>query len=243
MLRYDEDLGGARFALTDRMGGVSFEPYAELNLAQHVGDHSSAVEENRRRVAAQLGLRAERLVFMNQVHSGDVAIVAEPWQGRPPAVDALVTCSTGIALAVLVADCVPVLFADPRAGVVAVVHAGRRGLLADVVDSAVDVMRDLGASAILARIGPSACGRCYEVPDQMRATVANAEPAAWSTTRAGTPALDVAAGVTAQLRRRGVDVGRLAGCTVEDLSLYSYRRDHTTGRFAGLAWLSERSIP
>jgi polyphenol oxidase len=236
VLWYQEALAGVRFALTDRIGGVSGESYAQLNLARHVGDDSAAVDENRRRVAAQFGLRVDRLVFMNQVHGGDVAIVDEPWQGRPPDVDALVTRSTGVALTVLVADCVPVLLADPRARVVGVAHAGRKGLLANVVGAAVAAMRDLGAREIHARVGPSVCERCYEVPYQMRATVSDAEPAAWSITPAGTPALDVAAGVTAQLHRHGVQVGRLAGCTVEDSTLYSYRRDHTTGRFAGLTW-------
>jgi polyphenol oxidase len=243
VLRYEERLAGARFALTDRAGGVSAGPYAELNLAWHVGDDEGAVEENRRRVAAQIGVPVDRLVFMNQVHGGDVAVVEWPVPDRPPAVDALVTRQTGIALAVLVADCVPVLLADPRAGVVGAVHAGRKGLLADVVGAAVEAMRRLGARDIVARVGPSVCGRCYEVPGEMRTAVSAAEPAAWATTAAGTPALDVATGVVAQLSRLDVEVGRLSGCTAEDPSLYSYRRDHTTGRFAGLAWLAAVPAP
>lgn len=237
MLRYDEDLGGVRFALTDRVGGISTEPYAELNLARHVGDDPGSVEENRRRVADQLELPATNVVFMNQTHGGEVAIVDRPWPGPPAAVDALVTRTVGIALAVLVADCVPVLLADSSARVVAVAHAGRRGLVANIVQATIASMRSLGAREIHARVGPSVCGRCYEVPDVLRETVTAAEPAAWSTTRTGGPALDVAAGVTAQLLRLGVEVNRVAGCTVEDPALFSYRRDHATGRFAGLAWL------
>jgi copper oxidase (laccase) domain-containing protein len=106
-----------------------------------------------------------------------------------------------------------------------------------VVPAVLAAMRRLGATGITARIGPSVCGRCYEVPADMRAAVAAEEPASWATSRAGTPALDVSAGVAAQLRREGVDARTLAGCTVEDSRLYSYRRDHTTGRFAGLVWL------
>ena len=237
MLRYDEDLGGARFALTDRFGGVSSGPYAELNLARHVGDELGAVEENRRRLAGEVGLDTDRIVFMNQVHGSDVAVVDGPWQSDPPDTEALVTRTAGIALAVVVADCVPVLLADPRAGVVGVAHAGRMGLLAGIVPAAVAAMRDLGARQIVARLGPSVCGRCYEVPEQMRAMVARSEPVAWATSRAGTPAVDVGAGVVAQLGRLGVEVDRLAGCTVEDRSLFSFRREHRTGRFAGLAWL------
>ena len=238
MLRYEEDLAGARFALTDRLGGVSADPYAEFNLARHVGDDTDAVEENRRHLARRIGLPADRVVFMNQVHGSEVAVIEHPDPARPPEADGLVTRTADVALAVLVADCVPVLLADARAGVVGVAHAGRRGLHAGIAPAVVDAMRDLGARTILARVGPSVCGRCYEVPEQMRAKVSSAEPAAWSTSATGSPALDVAAGVTEQLRRLGVDVGRLGGCTVEDRSLYSYRRDHTTGRFAGVVWLT-----
>ena len=238
MLRFEEDLGGARFALTDRVGGASAEPYAALNLAFHVGDDPRAVEENRRLAAARIGLPADRIVFMNQVHGGEVAVVdgvSPPW---PLAVDGLVTGTAGVALAVLVADCVPVLLADPHAGVVGVAHAGRRGLTAGVVPAVVDAMRQVGARTIHARVGPAVCGRCYEVPEQMRAAVSSTEPSAWSRSKTGSAALDVAAGVIEQLLRHGVDVSRIDGCTVEDPSLYSYRRDRTTGRFAGLAWLS-----
>lgn len=238
MLRYEENLGPVRFALTDRVGGVSTEPYAQLNLARHVGDEPGAVEENRRRLAAEVGLPASHVVFMNQVHGGEVAVVDGPWPDTAPDVDALVTRNPELALAVLVADCVPVLLADPGAEVVAVAHAGRKGLLANIVGATVGAMYDLGAREILARVGPSVCGRCYEVPTGLQAVVTAAEPSARSMTRAGRPALDVAAGVRAQLHRLGVPVGRIAGCTVEDHSLYSYRRDHTTGRFAGLVWLA-----
>jgi polyphenol oxidase len=238
VLRYEEVLGDVRFALTDRVGGVSTEPYAQLNLARHVGDDAGAVDENRRRLAGEIGLPVGRVVFMNQVHGGEVAVVDGQWPAQPAEVDALVTRSAVVVLAVLVADCVPVFLADPSARVVAVAHAGRGGLLANIVGSTVEVMRDLGAHQIYARVGPAVCGRCYEVPEGLRAAVAAVEPAAWSTSRTGTPALDVAAGVSAQLRRLGVvDVTRLVGCTVEDPSLFSYRRDHVTGRFAGLAWL------
>jgi purine-nucleoside/S-methyl-5'-thioadenosine phosphorylase / adenosine deaminase len=240
VLRFEEDLGGARFALTDRVGGASAEPYAELNLAFHVGDDPRAVEENRKLAAARIGLPPDRIVFMNQVHGGEVAVVdgvSPPW---PPAVDGLVTGTAGVALAALVADCVPVLLADPHAGVVGVAHAGRRGLTAGVVPAVVGAMRQAGARTILARVGPAVCGRCYEVPEQMRAAVSSTEPAAWSRSKTGSAALDVAAGVIEQLLRHGVKVSRIEGCTVEDSSLYSYRRDRTTGRFAGLAW---RSVP
>ena len=237
-LRYEQAFDSARFAVTERSGGVSDAPYAELNLGGHVGDAEETVAENRRRLAARIGLPADRVLYMNQVHGADVAVVDRPWDGRAPTVDALVTREPGLAVAVLVADCVPVLLADPDAGVVAAAHAGRPGLVAGVVPAVVKAMHEVGAHTLTARIGPSVCGLCYEVPDAMRADVAAVVPEAFATTRQATAAVDVAAGVEAQLRSAGVAYERLPGCTVENHRLYSYRRDRTTGRFAGVAWLA-----
>lgn len=238
MLRYEEAVGAVRFAVTDRSGGASRGTYRELNLGGHVGDDPSAVRTNRRYVAERIGVAERRVLYMNQVHSADVVAVDGPWGESVPAADALVTREPGLALAVLVADCVPVLLADVGAGVVGVAHAGRVGLVAGVVPAVVAAMRDAGAGEIIARVGPSVCGRCYEVPDALRAEVAAVVPDAWSTTRSGGAAVDVAAGVEAQLGAAGVAAVRLSGCTIEDPGLYSYRRDRVTGRFAGLAWLA-----
>lgn len=157
-----------------------------------------------------------------------------------PPVDGLVTATRGLALAVLTADCVPVLLADPVAGVVAAAHAGRPGMVAGIVPEAIDAMELLGAEAarIVARTGPAVCGRCYEVPEAMRAEVAAVEPAAYGETSWGTPAVDVVAGVHAQLERLGVhDRERSPVCTLESRDHFSYRRDRTTGRLAGYVWL------
>jgi copper oxidase (laccase) domain-containing protein len=132
VLTYDEDAEGARFAFTDRYGGVSTGPYAELNLGGHVGDDAAAVVTNRHRVAERIGMPAGQVLYMNQVHGADVAVVDGPWEGRAPDVDAMITSRPGVVLAVLVADCVPVLLADRTAGVVGVAHAGRPGLAAGV---------------------------------------------------------------------------------------------------------------
>lgn len=239
MLRHEETLGPARIALTDRLGGTSGAPFAELNLGGHVGDDPASVAENRRRLARRLGLATERVLYMNQVHGAAVARVDGPWAGPVPEVDGMVTREPDLALAVLVADCVPVLFADPGAGVVGVAHAGRPGLVAGVAPATVAAMRDLGAREVSAWLGPSVCGACYEVPEAMRAEVAAVVPEAWAATRQGTPAVDVAAGVEAQLRADGVEVRRIDGCTLEDDRLYSYRRDRRSGRFAGVVWLTE----
>lgn len=230
-------LGRARYAVTDRRDGVSVAPYDELDLGDHVGDDPAAVAENRHRVANRLG--APGLAFMAQVHGRDVAVVDRPpVPGDPaPQADALVTAVPGVALAVLVADCVPVLLAAADGTAVGVVHAGRKGVAAGVVGAAVDVLARLGAEPadLYAVVGPAICGGCYEVPEDMRAEVTARAPAAYAVTRAGAPALDLPAAVLAQLDAAGVRrVERVPVCTAESPQLYSHRRDGVTGRFAGV---------
>ncbi|MFI9805229.1 peptidoglycan editing factor PgeF [Streptomyces sp. NPDC052301] len=241
MIGRRESVSGAHFAFTDRWGGVSAAPYEELNLGGAVGDDPQAVRTNRDIAAKSLGVDPGLVVWMNQVHGADVAVVDEPWGERPvPEVDAIVTARRGLALAVLTADCVPVLLADPVAGVVAAAHAGRPGMVKGVVPAAVRAMVGLGAEPgrIVARTGPAVCGRCYEVPGPMRAEVAAVEPAAHAETSWGTPAVDVSAGVHAQLDRLGVcDRAQSPVCTLESGDHFSYRRDRTTGRLASYVWL------
>jgi YfiH family protein len=237
VLAWSERLRGGGFAVTDRAGGHSAGPYAGLNLGDHVGDDPAAVAANRALVAAAVGVAPDHLLIAAQVHGRDVAVVDGPWAGPPPEADALVSRTPGLALAVLVADCTPVLLAAPDEGVVGVAHAGRKGMAGGVVPAAVAGMRDLGAVRVLARVGPSVCGRCYEVPATLRDEVAEAVPEARAVTWRGTPALDVAAGVMAQLAALGVEAQWLPGCSVERDDLYSHRRDGVTGRYAGLAWL------
>ena len=149
--------------------------------------------------------------------------------------DGLVTAEPGVTLAVRAADCVPVLFADPEAGVIGACHCGRPGVVAGIVPATVAAMRDLGASSITAWIGPHVCGRCYEVPQEMQDDVAAVEPATLATTSWGTPSVDVGAGVRAQLGREGVEIVDLSRCTIESPDLFSYRREgKLSGRQAGL---------
>ncbi|MEV5594204.1 peptidoglycan editing factor PgeF [Streptomyces sp. NPDC052496] len=236
------DTSGAHFASTDRWGGVSAAPYAELNLGGAVGDDPGAVRINRELAAKALDLDPAEVVWMNQVHGRDVAVVDGPWRddAEIPRVDALVTARRGLALAVLTADCTPVLLADPVAGVTGAAHAGRPGLVAGVVPATVEAMTALGAdpARIIARTGPAVCGRCYEVPEAMRAEVAAVVPEAWATTSWGTPAVDMAAGVRAQLAAHGVQMREHSHiCTLESADHFSYRRDRTTGRLASYVWL------
>ncbi|MEU0166513.1 peptidoglycan editing factor PgeF [Streptomyces iakyrus] len=242
MIGQRESASGAHFGFTDRWGGVSAAPYEELNLGGAVGDDPDAVRANRDLAAKSLGIEPDRVVWMNQVHGADVAVVDGPWGNSAaiPSVDAIVTTRRGLALAVLTADCVPVLLADPVAGVAAAAHAGRPGMIAGVVPAALRAMTDLGAepSRIVVRTGPTVCGRCYEVPEAMRAEVSAVEPAAYAETSWGTPAVDVSAGVHAQLERLGVrDREQSPVCTLESRDHFSYRRDRTTGRLAGYVWL------
>lgn len=226
--------------ITDRYGGASSAPYDGRNLGGAVGDDPATVRHNRDKTAAELGLDPARVVYMRQVHGADVAYVTEPFGAEPPALDAVFTGEPGLGLCVLVADCVPVLLADADAGLVGAAHSGRPGTALGVVPALVRAMVERGAdpARMTALVGPSACGRCYEVPAELRDEVAAGLPATWATTRQGTPALDVRAGVAAQLAAEGVtDVRHDDRCTIESPELYSYRRDRTTGRFAGYVWL------
>jgi polyphenol oxidase len=230
---------GARWAVTDRAGGSSEGPFDSLNLGGHVGDDPGRVAANRTRVAAEIGLAPAELRFMSQVHGARVAHVGREPAEIPPEADALVTSARGVALAVLVADCVPVLFAARGSDVLAVAHAGRRGVAAGVVPATVAAMQALGArpSRIVVKVGPAICGRCYEVPTAMQEEICSAVPEARSTTALGTPGLDLRAAVVAQLMRAGVQTIEVESwCTAERADLYSHRRDGVSGRFAGLVW-------
>jgi polyphenol oxidase len=230
------DLGpGVRAGFTTRAGGVSTGVWAGLDLALHVGDDPDAVRRNRERLTAWAGAPVR---FGRQVH-GTVArvLAAEDGDIGTSEADALVTAEPGLPVGVLVADCVPVLLADPEAGVVAAVHAGRRGLLAGVLSRALDAMTSVGAAParVRAALGPAAGACCYEVPAELADDATAGHPELRGTTTWGTPSLDLRAGAAAELRRRGVTaVAFVGGCTIEDHGLYSYRRAQVTGRFAGV---------
>lgn len=230
----------ARRIVTSRSGGVSTGPYASFNLGDHVGDDPAAVAANRQRLAAAAGLEPDHLVWMEQIHGATVQVVDAARTAPVEATDGLVTATPGIAVAVLVADCVPILLADPEHGVVAAVHAGRVGAAAGVVPRAVEAFRSAGGDPASsdALLGPAICGACYEVPADMQAAVESRLPGSAVRTRAGTPGLDLRAGIARQLAALGV--GRIVTdprCTSEDPELYSHRRDGVTGRQAALAWI------
>ncbi|MEV3904764.1 peptidoglycan editing factor PgeF [Mycobacterium sp. NPDC050551] len=232
-----------RRVTTTRSGGVSAPPFDTFNLGDHVGDDPGAVAANRRRLASATGLGADRVVWMNQVHGDRVVVVDDPAQAAAGPVentDALVTGIPRLALAVVTADCVPVLMADARAGVAAAVHAGRVGAAQGVVVRTVEVMLELGARTgdISVLLGPAVSGAHYEVPAEMADEVEAALPGSRTTTARGTVGLDLRTGIARQLTGLGVtaiDVD--PRCTVADKNLFSHRRDAPTGRLASLVWM------
>jgi polyphenol oxidase len=233
---------GVRALFTGRPGGTSQGQFASLNLGYTVGDDPAAVEANRQVVFRALGAGPGRLTWMRQVHGADV-VWASPSapSGESQEADAVFTASPEVALAVQVADCAPVLLADPHARLIGAAHSGRPGTAAGVVPALVAAMTGAGAepARMHALIGPAICGRCYEVPAWMRDDVAAAAPGSACVTSKGTPGIDIRAGIHAQLARAGVSaIADDPRCTAESGELYSYRRDGTTGRFAGVIWLT-----
>ena len=219
------------YSFSDRTGGLSTGAFLSRNVATHVGDDHATVLANRARLESDLALPIQ---FMDQVHGKAVATI-ERQIISPPTADALLTQSAGIGLAVMVADCIPLLLASTQA--VAAVHVGRKGLMNRVALEAIQEMRSHGASDITAVVGPSICGNCYEVSQDVHDDVVKSFPLAASKTREGGFALDLSRALIDQLQHLGVKVIDEGRCTVEDKNLYSYRRDGVTGRQVGVVWL------
>ena len=231
MFAFRDRRGRVEVGFTDRIG-----PAGPLDLALP-GSPPAALPG----ASPEGGLRVLEREFggpvlgMTQVHGAEVFAVGEEYDGSDVVADGLVTARPGLTLLVRVADCVPVLLADAGAGVIGVAHAGRLGLVAGVVPTTVAALRVLGGANLEAWVGPHICGRCYEVPEQLRADVTAAVPHAWSETSWGTPAVDIGAGVRAQLEADGVVVHDVARCTLEHDELWSYRRDgDKAGRMGGV---------
>jgi YfiH family protein len=216
---------------TNRHGGVSLGVYSSLNLGGHVGDSPADVLRNREVIAESLG----PVQFMNQVHGDRIAII-EGITEEPPTVDALVTGIPGITLAVMVADCIPLILTSQE--VVAAVHVGRRGLVNQIAIKTIELMREMGAQDISATIGPAICGSCYEVSADIHQEVISQFPSADARTASGSLALDLPKALYGVLQSVGVSINSSESrCTVEDPALFSYRRDGVTGRQAGLVSL------
>ena len=226
-------LTGIRHAFFTRAGGVSSGLYATLNGGVGSQDHAGKVVENRARMAAALGVEPRRLLTAYQTHSPKVVVAEAPWttENRPQA-DAIVTRMRGLAIGVTTADCGPVLFADPRAGVIGAAHAGWRGALTGVIEATVAAMEQLGAAPgqIRAAIGPMIRQTSYEVGPDLVARFRTEDPASsrfFAPAKRETHAMfDLAGYIAARLKRAGITAVEDTGlCTYADPErFFSYRR-------------------
>ncbi len=215
------------YFFTDRHGGLSHGDFASLNLAMHVGDEIDQVLANRKLLNDRIG----PVAFMSQVH-GDTIVEVRELSTEAPTADALITDNPNLGLAVMVADCIPLLLSSMN--IVAAVHVGRAGLVNSIALKTVTRMQELGADSISAIIGPSICGSCYEVPKELHDSVVSLHPAASSRTSSGTFGLDLPAALKVALETVGVAVESKDICTFEDENYYSYRRNQVTGRQVGV---------
>lgn len=222
-----------RHAFFTREGGVSPGVYASLNGGLGSGDAAGNVAENRARMAAALGVAAERIVTCYQIHSPQVVVAETPWtRETAPRADAVVTRVPGLAVGVTTADCGPVLFADAEAGIVGAAHAGWRGALAGVVEATVAAMEGLGArrSRIVAALGPMIRQANYEVGPDLAERFSAADPASARffrpAAREGRSLFDLPGYIAARLAAAGVGaIEDLGLCTYADPTrFYSYRR-------------------
>ena len=223
---------GLRHAFFTRDGGVSDGVYDNLNGGLGSNDDPAKVAENRRRMAAQMGVTPEHLLSVWQVHSPDAVVASGPWENTSrPRADAMVTRSEGLAIGVTAADCGPILLVDPSARVIGAAHAGWKGALTGIVESTVEAMEKLGAerSGIVAAIGPLIRQHSYEVGGEFveRFIEADAENGVFfiPSAREGHAMFDLAGFIRTRLENAGVlmidDIGT---DTYSDERFYSYRR-------------------
>jgi len=224
---------------TTRLGGVSRGPFESLNLGLHVGDDAQAVGENRRRLAGQLPAEP---MWLSQVHGTDVAPHRRS-SGEVTA-DAAFTSAAGAVCGVMTADCLPVLLCDHAGSVVAAAHAGWRGLLAGVLENAIQAMQ-VPPEHLMAWLGPAIGPEAFEVGDEVRdAFAAHTQEAVTAFVAAGAPGkwkADIYRLARLRLSAAGVsDVHGGGLCTHSDPQrFFSYRRDGRTGRQATLIWLTD----
>lgn len=224
---------GVRHEFFTRMDGASDGLYRSLNCGAGSADNASRVLQNRATVARRMGVAMDRLVSVYQRHTADVKVVEQPWpRENAPAADAMVTSRPGIALAIITADCGPVLFSDPEARIIGAAHAGWRGASAGIVQATVEAMERLGArrSRIRAIVGPTISQESYEVGEDFRENLLASHPAAarFFAHAEGRPRpfFDLPGFIMSQLEEAGVEKrANLGLCTRKHESMFfSYRR-------------------
>ena len=252
------DSGRLTAVVTTRHGGVSAGPYDSLNLGGHVGDAPEAVAENRRRLAAALGV--DRLTIADQKHTATVAVVDSSLAGRGHGgvadsaaafkeTDAMITNRPGVALTILVADCAPVVLYDPVHHAAGVAHSGRVGTIKGVIPQTIKAMAATFGSApgdLLIGIGPAIGAASYEIGAAEAAEVraafgADAAPRLLTTTRPGHATFDLTGAIRRQLRAAGVPAGHVHDLAVDTRTgtddFFSDRAARPCGRFAAVACL------
>lgn len=225
-----------RHGFFTRKGGVSEGIYRGLNVGLGSNDDRDNVHENRRRVSGWFGLGPEKLATVHQVHSPDVVVVDATYDGNRPTADALVTATPGVILGVLSADCGPVLFADPEAGIIGAAHAGWKGALGGVLENTILAMQSLGArrEAITATLGPSISGANYEVGPEFVERFLKENPDFERffspSAKAGHAMFDLQGLTVKRLIDAGVRADSLGICTYADpATFFSYRRTTHAG--------------
>lgn len=226
-------IDGIRHGFGTRQGGVSGGIYATLNCGVGSKDDPALVAENRTRLATSLGTDPGKLITPYQVHSPTAVVAEEPWdRDTAPKADAVVTRTPGLAIAVSTADCVPVLFCDPRARVTGAAHAGWRGALGGVLEATLDAMEQVGAAraSVVAAIGPAISQKAYEVGEDFEENFLSADAGNaryFTRPSAGSkPHFDLTGYVEDRLKSAGAGhVQNLQLCTYHDSDrFFSYRR-------------------
>ncbi len=230
---------GFRHGFSTRLGGVSEGPFGSLNLGAAVGDHPEHVTENHRRLALAVGYAPHELHQTSQVHGAVVHVPAgSPEESRRVQADALVAKTPDLAVAVRVADCVPVLVADPKTGHVAAIHAGWRGVAQGVVREALATLGAEDPAGLYAAIGPSIGPCCFEVGEDVAVEIVRAAGEGLVTRpRGDRPHVNLWRAVENQLRALGVRAVDTLGCCTrcDETRFFSFRRDGArSGRMVGV---------
>jgi YfiH family protein len=225
------------YCFTDRYGGVSSPPYDSLNLALHVGDKPESVIKNRSIIQNRFNIK--NIVWMDQVHKDRVETISSPHSEPIPACDAIITNKPNIALAVMVADCIPILMFDQKSGTISAIHAGRNGTFLEIAPKTIMKMQkefNCNPSDIFVVMGPSIHSCCYEVSNEISTIVKNSFGKEYINDQMlDLQKLNYDQLIEANICKDHIKISNI--CTCCNFDYFSYRRDGITGRFAGVIWI------